>query len=58
MIFYDWNTAKVIRKIDLAPRKVYWNDATSLVMLVTAEDFYVLSYNSQVIFFDKGERVT
>jgi len=49
VIFYDWQNAKVIRKIELSPRKVYWNDSVSQVALVTAEDFYLLNYNAQAV---------
>lgn len=49
VIFYDWQTAKIIRKIELSPKKIYWSDSTSLVVLATAEDFYVLNYNAQAV---------
>ena len=26
IIFYHWESAKIIRKIDVCPRKVIWND--------------------------------
>jgi len=26
IVFYDWKTAKVIRRIDVSPSKVIWDD--------------------------------
>lgn len=26
VVFYDWSTAKVIRRIDVAPKKIVWNE--------------------------------
>ena len=48
-MFYDWETGKIIRKIEIAARKVYWNDVGSIVAIVSAEDFYVLSYNKAYV---------
>ena len=44
VIFYDWETAKVIRRIDVIALKVIWNDQNSLVALATSEEVYVLRF--------------
>ena len=49
MVFYDWNTANIVRRIDISPKKVYWNDAGTLVALITNEDFFVLNYKPQLV---------
>lgn len=49
LVFYDWESCRVIRKIDIAAKRLYWNEVGSLVAIVTAEDFYVLAYNKAYV---------
>jgi len=42
IIFYDWETAKVIRRIDVSPKKVIWNDTNTIAALATNEEVYFL----------------
>ena len=49
IIFYDWETGKVLRRIDIIPKKLYWNDTGSLVCLTTTDDFYILAYNKSLV---------
>lgn len=53
IVFYDWETCKVIRRIDIVAKKIYWNEAGSLITISTTDDLYVLAYNKQVTFFKK-----
>ena len=49
MIFYDWDTAKVIRRIDVLPKKIIWNELGTLMALATNEDVYFLSFNQELV---------
>jgi len=48
VLFYDWDSGEFIRKIDVAPKEVYWSDSGNLVLIACEESAYVLSYNAQV----------
>ena len=47
IIFYDWETAKVIRRIDVSPKKVIWNDTNTIAALATNEEVYFLQYDPE-----------
>lgn len=48
VLFYDWDSGEFVRKIDVAPREVYWSDSGNLVLVACEESAYVLSYNAAV----------
>lgn len=48
VLFYDWDSGEFIRKIDVAPKEVYWSDSGNLVLVACEDSAYVLSYNAQV----------
>jgi len=48
VLFYDWDSGDFVRKIDVAPKEVYWSDSGNLVLIATADSAYVLSYNAAV----------
>lgn len=39
----------MVRKIETAAKKIYWNEVGSLLAIVSAEDFYVLAYNKSYV---------
>lgn len=43
--FHDWETGKVVRRIEVAAKGVYWNDAGALVAITTDDTFYVLNFS-------------
>lgn len=48
MCFYDWETASLIRRIELGnPKHLAWNDAGNLVALCAEESFYILKYDPE-----------
>lgn len=49
VIFYDWKTGKLIRKIDIVVKNIYWNDDSTQVSIVSTEDFYILQYQAKVV---------
>ncbi|KAI9221346.1 coatomer WD associated region-domain-containing protein [Blastocladiella britannica] len=44
--FYDWDTARIVRRIEAPARAVHWNDAGDLVALVTDDSVFVLRYHA------------
>lgn len=47
--FYDWDTLKLIRRIDIQPTHVYWADSTSLVALATSDQYFILKYHVDIV---------
>jgi coatomer subunit beta' len=54
--FYDWNECRVIRRIDVCPKKVFWAESGEVVVLACESSYYVLRYNRDLVkkIFDKG----
>lgn len=49
IVFYHWETAKVIRKIDVCPRKVIWSEGSALCALATQEELYLLRFRQDLL---------
>ncbi|KAL7753389.1 Coatomer subunit beta' [Sorochytrium milnesiophthora] len=47
LAFYDWETGSIVRRIETAPRSVFWNDVGDLVAIVCAEASYVLRFSRE-----------
>jgi coatomer subunit beta' len=54
--FYDWAECRIVRRIDVCPRKVYWSESGDVVVLACDTSFYVLRYNRDLVtkYFDQG----
>lgn len=44
IIFYDWETGAVVRRVDVNAKKVFWSES-DLVCIASEEGFYILKYN-------------
>ncbi|KAJ3310752.1 hypothetical protein HDV04_004708, partial [Boothiomyces sp. JEL0838] len=44
VVFYDWETGTVVRRIDVACNNVYWSES-DYVTITTNEGFYILKFN-------------
>lgn len=44
--FYDWENLQLIRRIDVAPKQVYWS-TSDLVVLATDTSFYILNFDRE-----------
>jgi coatomer subunit beta' len=42
IVFFDWEDGEFIRKIDVSPEIIFWNEAGDAVVLACAETYYVL----------------
>ncbi|VDP77664.1 unnamed protein product [Echinostoma caproni] len=49
LTLYDWATGRLVRRIDISPRAVCWNESGQLVALCTAEMVYVLRYTADQV---------
>ena len=49
IIFYDWEEAEFIRKIDVAPLQVLWSDSGDYLVLVCSDCYYVLRYHREIV---------
>ncbi|CAG8517548.1 3729_t:CDS:10, partial [Cetraspora pellucida] len=56
---YDWETALVVRRIDVIPKSVHWSDIGDLVTIACEDTFYVLRFNrlAYVQFLESGGEV-
>jgi coatomer subunit beta' len=48
VLFYDWESAAFVRKIDVTPKDVYWSEAGNMVLIACEGSAYVLSFNAEV----------
>ncbi|XP_015115279.1 coatomer subunit beta' [Diachasma alloeum] len=47
--FFDWDTLKLVRRIDIQPTHVYWAENASLIALATADQYFILKYHADVV---------
>lgn len=45
--FYDWE-GRVVRKIDVVPKAIYWSDSGDVVTIATEASFFILRYNKDI----------
>ena len=45
LVFYDWDSDRVVRKIEVAAKAVFWNDSGELVAITAEDSFFVLRCN-------------
>ncbi|KAK7882773.1 hypothetical protein WMY93_028947 [Mugilogobius chulae] len=60
LAFYDWDSADLIRRIEIQPKHVFWSDSGELVCIATEESFFVLKYMSENVSaaLEKKEDIT
>lgn len=47
--FYDWAECRIVRRIDVQVKDVYWSDNGELVALSSGSSFYILRYNHGLV---------
>ncbi|KAK4726607.1 hypothetical protein R3W88_031524 [Solanum pinnatisectum] len=57
--FYDWAECRLIRRIDVNVKNLYWADSGDLVAIASDTSFYILKYNRDVVsaHLDSGKSV-
>eukprot|EP00184_Porphyridium_aerugineum_P001108 CAMPEP_0184707886 /NCGR_PEP_ID=MMETSP0313-20130426/37495_1 /TAXON_ID=2792 /ORGANISM="Porphyridium aerugineum, Strain SAG 1380-2" /LENGTH=1038 /DNA_ID=CAMNT_0027169467 /DNA_START=154 /DNA_END=3270 /DNA_ORIENTATION=- len=49
IVFYDWETLQLVRRIDVAAQEVYWSEDGTLVVISSESSFYILSFNRSAV---------
>ncbi|KAF6173073.1 hypothetical protein GIB67_009993 [Kingdonia uniflora] len=47
--FYDWAECRLIRRIDVNVKHLYWADSGDLVAITSDTSFYILKYNRDIV---------
>jgi len=42
-------SAKIVRRIDISCKKIYWSDNQNYVCVVANDDFYVLEFRKETL---------
>ncbi|GMT25503.1 hypothetical protein PFISCL1PPCAC_16800 [Pristionchus fissidentatus] len=58
LCFYDWETAALVRRIEIAAKRVYWNDGGELCVIASEDSFYVLRYDGAAFENAAAEEIT
>ncbi|KMZ63378.1 Coatomer subunit beta'-1 [Zostera marina] len=48
--FYDWAECRLIRRIDVNVKNLYWADSGDLVAISSESSFYILKFNKDAVF--------
>ncbi|KAH8260032.1 hypothetical protein KR026_001013 [Drosophila bipectinata] len=49
LAFYDWETLQLVRRIEVQPKNVFWNESGSLVCLATDDSYFVLGVDTAMV---------
>ncbi|CAG9808919.1 unnamed protein product [Chironomus riparius] len=49
LTFYDWENLELIRRIEVQPRYVYWNETGTLICLATDDSYFILRIDTGLI---------
>ena len=49
IVFFDWDEGTLIRKIDVSPNHVYWNESGEYVVLICSEQYFVLKFSRDIV---------
>eukprot|EP00124_Ichthyophonus_hoferi_P003757 Ihof_evm2s349 gene=Ihof_evmTU2s349 len=49
LAFYDWETTSLVRRIEIVPKQIFWDESGELVAIVTDSSYYILRYNKAVV---------
>ncbi|XP_024973461.1 coatomer subunit beta'-2-like [Cynara cardunculus var. scolymus] len=57
--FYDWAECRLIQRIDVNVKNLYWADSGDMVVIASDSSFYILKYNRDVVsaHLDSGRSV-
>ncbi|XP_020244249.1 coatomer subunit beta'-1-like isoform X2 [Asparagus officinalis] len=47
--FYDWAECRLIRRIDVNVKNLYWADSGDLLTIASDSSFYILKYNGDIV---------
>ncbi|CAL9182937.1 unnamed protein product [Musa hybrid cultivar] len=57
--FYDWSECRLIRRIDVNVKNLYWADSGDLLVIASDTSFYILKYNRDIVssYLESGKPV-
>lgn len=60
LAFYDWDSAELIRRIEIQPKHIFWSESGEQVCIATEESFFVLRYMAEKVAaaLEKKENIT
>jgi len=47
--FYDWEECRIVRKIDVTPKNIYWSENGEYVSISCESAFYILKFNKDAV---------
>lgn len=47
--FYDWEECRLIRRIKVVPRKIFWSEGGDICIMACEGTTYVLNYNAELV---------
>lgn len=47
VVFWDWETGEVVRRIDVDAQNVFWSGSGTLVAIATADSYYILRFDRE-----------
>lgn len=59
LCFYDWNSAAMVRRIDVSPKNVYWSENGEMLCIACADNFYILKFRPDAVeqFLQSGRAI-
>jgi coatomer subunit beta' len=49
IVFFDWDEGEFIRKIDVTPTQVFWNENSDALILACSDSYFVLQFNREAV---------
>uniref|UniRef100_A0A8D8TGI7 Coatomer subunit beta' n=2 Tax=Cacopsylla melanoneura TaxID=428564 RepID=A0A8D8TGI7_9HEMI len=49
LLFYDWETLELIRRIEIQPKHVYWSESGELVCIATEDSYFILKFSAGAV---------
>jgi coatomer subunit beta' len=49
ILFFDWDEGDFVRKIDVSPTQVFWNEAGDALALVCTDSYYILKFDGEKV---------
>ncbi|KAG6852753.1 hypothetical protein C0991_009331 [Blastosporella zonata] len=47
VMFWNWDTGEIVRRIDVDAKDVYWSGTGSLVAIISEDSFYILRFDNE-----------
>merc|ERR1711871_1727991 len=49
IVFFDWDEGEFVRKIDVSPVNLYWNDSSTSVVLTSSDTYFILAFDEMKV---------